>query len=113
VRKYRFGTVQHPKQQSLKNMAPKHSATVTDAVKGAAIIHVALKDDASVNEVLEAASSGFARDAIIVDHTTTTKEGAIERTKKWERKRVLLPACPGIYGPGQCIGRVRIYVGFR
>ncbi len=66
----------------LEKYGAKVFSHVADAVKGAGVIHVTLKDDASVNEVLEAASSGFNKGAIIVDHTTTTKEGAIQRTNE-------------------------------
>ena len=70
--------------KELEQYGAKAFANVADAVKGADVIHVTLKDDASVNEVLRAASSGFKQRAIIVDHTTTSKEGAIERTKEWQ-----------------------------
>jgi 3-hydroxyisobutyrate dehydrogenase len=69
------------KASELEKYGARSFSNVTDAVKGADIIHLTLKDDASVNEVLEAASSGLMPGAIIIDHTTTTKEGAIQRTK--------------------------------
>ena len=55
------------------------------AVKGASIVHLALKDDASVNEVLQAASSGLAQGTIIVDHTTTSKQGALTDESGFEK----------------------------
>jgi len=91
------------KATELEKYGAKAFSNVTDAVKGAAIIHVALKDDASVNEVLEVASSGFARDAIIVDHTTTTKEGAIERTKKWKERGFSYQHAPVFMGPANAL----------
>ena len=70
------------KATELEKYGAKAFNNVADAVNGADIIHVTLKDDASVNEVLETASTSFSAGAIIIDHTTTSKEGAIERTKK-------------------------------
>jgi 3-hydroxyisobutyrate dehydrogenase len=72
---------------------------VAEAVKGADRIHLTLKDDASVNEVLHAASSGFKQGAIIVDHTTTSKEGAVQRTKEWREKGFVYQHAPVFMGP--------------
>lgn len=72
---------------------------VADAVKGADRIHLTLKDDASVNEVLQAASTGFKPGAIIIDHTTTSKEGAIQRTKEWKEKGFVYQHAPVFMGP--------------
>lgn len=72
---------------------------VADAVKGASRIHLALKDDASVNEVLQAARVAFAPGAIIIDHTTTSREGAIQRTKEWKEKGFVYQHAPVFMGP--------------
>lgn len=72
---------------------------IADAVKGADRIHLTLKDDASVNEVLQAASGGFKEGAIIIDHTTTSKEGAIQRTKEWKEKGFFYQHAPVFMGP--------------
>lgn len=76
--------------------ACEHAA---DAVKGAAVIHLALKDDASVNEVLEAARPGLMPGAIIIDHTTTSKEGALQRTRQWKEKGFFYQHAPVFMGP--------------
>ncbi|TCC88798.1 NAD(P)-dependent oxidoreductase [Pedobacter frigiditerrae] len=72
---------------------------VTEAVRGAAVIHLTLKDDAAVNEVLEAASVGFEFGAIIIDHTTTSVEGAVERTAAWKAKGFTYLHAPVFMGP--------------
>jgi 3-hydroxyisobutyrate dehydrogenase len=72
---------------------------VVDAVKNADRIHLTLKDDASVNEVLQVASSAIKPGAIIVDHTTTSKEGAIQRTKEWKEKGFYYQHAPVFMGP--------------
>jgi 3-hydroxyisobutyrate dehydrogenase len=74
------------KAKDMEQFGAKAFPSVVDAVKEASIIHMAVKDDASVDEVLQAAREGFAPGAIIVDHTTTSKEGAIKRTQEWQQK---------------------------
>ena len=72
---------------------------VGEAVQGADVIHLALKDDAAVDEVLEAASAGLKSGVTIIDHTTTSKEGAIERTKTWKAKGFTYLHAPVFMGP--------------
>ena len=43
-----------------------------DAVRGAARVHLVLKDDAVVDEAIAAARPGLAADAILIDHSTTS-----------------------------------------
>jgi 3-hydroxyisobutyrate dehydrogenase len=87
------------KATALETAGAKAFANVVDAVKGAEIIHVTLKDDASVNEVLEIASAGFQPGAIIIDHTTTSVDGAIERTKVWKARGFTYLHAPVFMGP--------------
>jgi 3-hydroxyisobutyrate dehydrogenase len=49
--------------------------------------------------VLEAASIGLKPGAIIIDHTTTSKEGAIQRTKEWKEKGFFYQHAPVFMGP--------------
>lgn len=72
---------------------------VVDAVRGATLIHLTLKDDATVDEVLEAASSGLAEGATIIDHTTTSAEGAIARTAAWKARGYTYLHAPVFMGP--------------
>ena len=72
---------------------------VSDAVKGAERIHLTLKDDAAVNEVLENASAGFSPGVIIIDHTTTSAEGAAERTELWKSRGYTYLHAPVFMGP--------------
>ncbi|GAA3965807.1 NAD(P)-dependent oxidoreductase [Pedobacter ginsengiterrae] len=87
------------KAQALEATGAKPFDLVADAVKGATIIHLTLKDDATVNEVLESASSGFSPGAILIDHTTTSAEGAIERTNYWKEKGFTYLHAPVFMGP--------------
>jgi 3-hydroxyisobutyrate dehydrogenase len=70
-----------------------------DAVKGVNVVHLTLKDDDTVNEVLGKASPGLKPGAIIIDHTTTSKKGAIERTKAWKEKGFTYLHAPVFMGP--------------
>jgi 3-hydroxyisobutyrate dehydrogenase len=87
------------KAKALEEFGAKAFDNVTDAVKGADVIHITLKDDATVNEVLEAVSSGLKAGAIIIDHTTTSSAGAIERTAKWKEKDYTYLHAPVFMGP--------------
>lgn len=87
------------KAKELEQFGAKAFDGVADAVRGAEIIHLAIKDDASVDEVLQNASKGLKPGAIIVDHTTTSKEGAIKRTKEWKEKGFFYQHAPVFMGP--------------
>src|SRR5215210_6291927 len=71
------------KAKALETFGAKAFEHAEDAVQGADLIHVTLKDDATVDEVLQNASKGFKVGAVIIDHTTTSAKGAIERTALW------------------------------
>lgn len=87
------------KAKALEADGAKAFAHITDAVKGAHMIHVTLKDDASVDEVLEQASAAFEPGANIIDHTTTSAKGAIARTAAWKAKGFTYLHAPVFMGP--------------
>ena len=87
------------KAKELEQFGAKSFEQVSDAVKGADRIHLALKDDASVNDVLQAAVAGLTPGAVIIDHTTTSKEGAVQRTKQWQEKGFFYQHAPVFMGP--------------
>jgi len=87
------------KAKALEEVGAKAFDNPADAVKGATLVHLTLKDDVSVNEVLEAVRDGLAPGTVIVDHTTTSKEGAIQRTKEWKGKGFFYQHAPVFMGP--------------
>ena len=91
------------KAKELEQFGAKSFEQVSDAVKGADRIHLALKDDASVNDVLQAAAAGLTPGAVIIDHTTTSKEGAIQRTKQWQEKGFFYQHAPVFMGPANAL----------
>jgi 3-hydroxyisobutyrate dehydrogenase len=74
-------------------------ASPAEAVQGANRIHLTLKDDASVDEVLAAATPGLQPGAVIIDHTTTSVEGAIRRTTEWKSRGFIYLHAPVFMGP--------------
>ena len=87
------------KAKVLEAVGAKAFDDVAEAVKGAEIIHLTLKDDNTVNEVLAAASAGFKPGAIIADHTTTSAKGAAERTALWKSRGYTYLHAPVFMGP--------------
>ena len=73
--------------------------TPADAVRGAERVHLTLKDDASVDEVLSAASAGFGAGTVIIDHTTTSVDGARVRTAYWKEQGHTYVHAPVFMGP--------------
>ncbi len=91
------------KAKALEADGAKAFDNVANAVKGASEIHVTLKDDASVNEVLALAENGFDEGAIIIDHTTTSAKGAIGRTALWHSKGFTYLHAPVFMGPANAL----------
>lgn len=85
--------------QALEASGATVFANVADAVKNADYVHITVKDDAAVNEVLAAAAPGLKPGAVIVDHTTTTVDGARQRTKAWKEKGFTYLHAPVFMGP--------------
>lgn len=87
------------KAAALEPLGAEALATPARAVQGAAIVHITLKDDQSVDEVLAAAETGLQPGVIIIDHTTITQAGAIERTAAWKAKGFTYIHAPVFMGP--------------
>jgi len=87
------------KAKALESEGAKAFENIIDAVKNADVIHLTLKDDDTVNEILEAANTGFKPNVTIIDHTTTSAKGAIERTAFWSAKGFTYLHAPVFMGP--------------
>jgi 3-hydroxyisobutyrate dehydrogenase len=87
------------KAKALEQYGAKAFDNSDEAVQNADSIHVTLKDDATVDEVLAAASRGFQPGAIIIDHTTTSVKGAVQRTRYWKSKGFTYLHAPVFMGP--------------
>jgi 3-hydroxyisobutyrate dehydrogenase len=69
------------------------------AVRGAERTHIVVADDAAVDAVLAAAAPGFAPGALVLDHSTTSTAGALERTARWRERGVIYQHVPVFMGP--------------
>ena len=87
------------KARALEPFGIHVAASPADAVRGAARIHLVLKDDAVVEEVVAALRSGLAPNAIIVDHTTTQPALTAERATRLGAEGVRYIHCPVFIGP--------------
>ena len=87
------------KAKTLETNGAKAFEDIKDAVKDADTIHITLKDDDTVNEVLAMAEPALRQGAMIIDHTTTSAKGAIERTKSWKEKGFTYLHAPVFMGP--------------
>jgi 3-hydroxyisobutyrate dehydrogenase-like beta-hydroxyacid dehydrogenase len=77
----------------------KAAATPADAVRGASRVHLVLKDDAVVEEVIAAARAGLSPDAILIDHTTTLPKLTGERAERMHAAGLKYLHCPVFMGP--------------
>ena len=87
------------KADALKAFGIVVAATPAEAVKSATRVHLVLKDDAVVEEVLSAARGGLQADAVILDHTTTLPTRTAERSKSLNLQGVNYLHCPVFMGP--------------
>ncbi len=87
------------KAKDLEQYGAKAFNNIADAVKDAERIHITLSDDKAVDEVLEKASIGFKKGSVIIDHTTTSAEGAQKRSAYWKQKGNPYIHAPVFMGP--------------
>src|SRR5881628_3694867 len=59
------------KARALEPLGVRVAGSPADAVRGAARVHLVLKDDAVVENVIAALRPGLDTNTVIVDHTTT------------------------------------------
>jgi 3-hydroxyisobutyrate dehydrogenase-like beta-hydroxyacid dehydrogenase len=84
---------------ALAQFGVRSAATPALAVQGASRVHLVLKDDAVVEEVLSAARSGLSPEAIIIDHSTTLPRLTAERAQRLHSQSMKYLHCPVFMGP--------------
>ena len=87
------------KALALARFGVKAAATPAEAVRGASRIHLVLRDDAVVEEVIAAARPGLAADAVLIDHTTTLPRSTAERAGRLRSEGLHYLHCPVFMGP--------------
>ncbi len=87
------------KALALSAFGVQAAATPAQAVHGARRVHLVLKDDAVVEEVLAAALPGLEKDAIVIDHTTTLPALTAQRAQRLHAQGIRYLHCPVFMGP--------------
>ena len=87
------------KAQTLLRFGVSIADTPANAVQGASRVHLVLKDDAVVDEVIAALRAGLSPDAIVVDHSTTQPTLTAERAVRLNAAGVRYLHCPVFIGP--------------
>ncbi|MFT3962486.1 NAD(P)-dependent oxidoreductase [Propionivibrio sp.] len=87
------------KARALAQFGVAAAATPAEAVAGADRVHLILKDDAVVEEVVAAARPGLPADAVLIDHSTTLPALTAERAGRLAAQGVAYLHCPVFMGP--------------
>jgi 3-hydroxyisobutyrate dehydrogenase len=87
------------KARALEPFGVRVAETPADAVRGAARVHLVLRDDDVVERVIDALRPGLSPDAIIVDHTTNQPARTAERSRRLAADGVRYLHCPVFIGP--------------
>ncbi len=87
------------KVRALARFGVVPAATPADAVRGATRVHLVLRDDAAVDEVIAAARPGLAADAVLIDHSTTLPRLTALRTDRLGTEGIAYLHCPVFMGP--------------
>ncbi|HYX81856.1 MAG TPA: NAD(P)-dependent oxidoreductase [Gemmatimonadales bacterium] len=87
------------KARALERFGARVAPTPADAVRGTSRVHLVLKDDQVVEEIVAALRPGLSMSAIIVDHTTTQPALTGARVKRLNAEGVRYIHCPVFIGP--------------
>ncbi|HZV77492.1 MAG TPA: NAD(P)-dependent oxidoreductase [Candidatus Babeliales bacterium] len=89
----------HAKAQALEPFGAVAFDDAAEAARGADRIHLCLSDDASVDAVIDAALSGIAPEAPIVDHSTVLPQRVAQRTQRLAEAGYEFVHAPVFMGP--------------
>lgn len=87
------------KARALEQYGARAAGSPADAVRGVSRVHLVLKDDEVVEQVIAALRPGLAPDTIIVDHTTTQPALTAVRARRLNADGVRYLHCPVFIGP--------------
>lgn len=87
------------KASTLAQYGIKVASSPAKAVRDAARVHITLKDDVVVNEVIAAAREGLAADVVLIDHTTTLPALTAERAARLKEAGLKYLHCPVFMTP--------------
>jgi 3-hydroxyisobutyrate dehydrogenase len=87
------------KARALERAGAKVATTPADAVAAAERVHMTLSDDAAVDEVMARFLPALPGGAVVVDHTTTSPRGTIDRYGRMREKSVKFLHAPVFMSP--------------
>ncbi len=87
------------KAQALRAFGVTVAASPADAVRGATRVHLVLKDDAVVQDIIEQARPGFSAQTVVIDHTTTLPALTAQRAQALQSQGIAYLHCPVFMGP--------------
>jgi 3-hydroxyisobutyrate dehydrogenase len=87
------------KVAALAAFGVKAAATPAAAVNSASRVHLVLKDDAVVDEIIAAVRPALGADTVIIDHTTTLPKLTAERAARLAQQGIKYLHCPVFMGP--------------
>lgn len=87
------------KALALAQFGVKAASTPADAVRNAARVHLVLKDDAVVEEVIAAARPGLDAEAVLIDHTTILPVRTAKRAEEFRAQGLKYLHCPVFMEP--------------
>jgi len=87
------------KARALESAGARVAASPAAAVAGADTVHVILRDDASVDGILDQIVPSLRSRAIVIDHTTTLPEGTARRAERMRARHVRFVHAPVFMSP--------------
>lgn len=87
------------KARALAPLGVRVADSPAEAVRDADFVHLVLRDDAVVDEVIAALRPGLGRETIVLDHTTTQPALTAERARRLSDEGVRYLHCPVFIGP--------------
>lgn len=91
------------KLEPLARLGAHTASTPAQAVQGAEVVHVVLRDDATVNDTIDACGDALAAGTIIVDHTTVLPAGVLARAPQLAARGVHYLHSPVFMGPATAL----------
>ncbi len=87
------------KALALQQFGVTVAASPADAVRGASRVHLVLKDDAVVDDVIAQARPSLLEQAVLLDHTTTQPVLTAQRAARLQSQGLAYLHCPVFMGP--------------
>ncbi len=98
------------KAEALSAFGAQPAETPAEAVRGASRAHLVLRDDAAVNEVLDACGDALG-DVVVIDHSTVMPSGVLDRAERLAARGIRYLHAPVFMGPAAArSGKGSLYV---